>query len=90
MNKALPTTGRKMRRIKKSLDSVINNPLLSEQLAFDLVEIYEELNKAKLLIGKLKEGKKPSAKDLQTLETMLTVHWPYHITSLKKSFRKLR
>jgi hypothetical protein len=58
-------------------------------LAFNCAEIYAELPALRHIIKRAVTKKKISKKDLDELEYMLLVHWPYHIGQLKRVFKRI-
>ncbi len=53
---------------------------LSDEVVFNLVEIYEDMTEFDRLINKLLIGKKKST--LLEIHTMLCCHWKYHIDQI--------
>lgn len=61
---------------------------IAGDLAFNCAEIYEELPVLQRMLDRIMDGTKINARDLDELQTMLTIHWPYHLGEIKRIFRK--
>jgi hypothetical protein len=54
-------------------------PRVAGDLAFNCAGIYAELLILHRLLGRTMTKREISARDLNELQTMLTIHWPYHL-----------
>jgi hypothetical protein len=58
-------------------------------LAFNCAETYAELLILHRLLGRTITKREISACDLNELQTMLTIHWPYHLGEIYENFRRI-
>ena len=73
--------------LKAALVNHVSNPEHASDLAFDLAELYSELDEVKKLLDGVLKTREISRDDLLKISTLIGYHWYNHINSLRKNLK---
>jgi hypothetical protein len=93
MKRKMKSSGRKvaadMRELRSAFAWISKRPKTAETLAFHFAEIKDELCEVARCLDSIAAKGRASNTDLELLVRHVAVHWPYHISGIKRLLLKI-
>jgi hypothetical protein len=78
-----------MRKLRIAFEPLVKKAAQAEELAFHFADIKDELVLVSKILDKIAKKGHASNADFERLMTVVGVHWPYHVSRIKRTFAKI-